>query len=405
MACSALWLWARGFRRTKEAPKMSVKTDGPPRTEKFADVCVICTTPLGGALGYAFGILGIGRSSRNPNICTRCNTHAEEGRLVELTVLFADISSFTEMTHELGPERTHEVVDAFLKMATAALVEHHAFIDKYIGDAVMAFFNVPIHSHDHAAHAVAAAQAVMAGLPALRERFGLDLNASVGIASGWARLGRLGSTDAKDYTAIGDVVNLAARLEGQARRGEILLDRNAYEAVAGGYPEVAEELLLLKGFEEATPAYRLNAGEGIPTSLPATSNRAGRALSLGAVLFAILGAPCAAATLIGPLAVTLGFAAATGASSVLWGLGDAPIRYPVLALATLGALANLYVIWHARGLRARSGSAAASLPVTRLERRQTALLMGTSILTLAIVGSELYAHDRMIGPLATTMLK
>ncbi|MSQ24595.1 MAG: adenylate/guanylate cyclase domain-containing protein [Chloroflexi bacterium] len=343
---------------------MSVQTDDQPRTEKLADACVICTTPLAGALGYAFGMLGIGRSSRNPNLCTRCNTHAEEGRLVELTVLFADISSFTEMTHQLGPERTHEVVDAFLQMATAALIEHQAFIDKYIGDAVMAFFNVPIHSHDHAAQAVAAAEAIMAGLPALQKRFGLDLNASVGIASGWARLGRLGSKDAKDYTAIGDVVNLAARLEGQARAGEILLDRNVYQAVAGSYHEAAEELLMLKGFGEAIPAYRLNTGEGIPRPLGAAGDHAGRALSLGAILFAILGAPCAAATLIGPLAVALGFAGATGAAGVLWGLGDAPIRYPILALATLGALANLYVIWHARGIRARSESTAAQLPIT-----------------------------------------
>lgn len=60
----------------------------------------------------------------------RCNTHAEEGRIVELTVLFADVTSFTELTQELGPERAHEVVDAFLKMASSALIAQNAFIDK-----------------------------------------------------------------------------------------------------------------------------------------------------------------------------------------------------------------------------------------------------------------------------------
>lgn len=94
-----------------------------------------------GPLSCLFRIAGIRRSSRNPNLCSRCNTHVEEGRIVELSLLFADLSSFTELTHELDLERTHEVVDAFLKMTTNVLVEHGAFIDKYVGDAVMAFFN------------------------------------------------------------------------------------------------------------------------------------------------------------------------------------------------------------------------------------------------------------------------
>src|SRR5256885_747775 len=76
---------------------------------------------------------------------------------LEITVLFADLSSFTELTHDLGAERTHEVIDAFLRMATDVLVKHGAFIDKYIGDAVMALFNVPIRYEDHARRAIIAA--------------------------------------------------------------------------------------------------------------------------------------------------------------------------------------------------------------------------------------------------------
>src|SRR5207249_8048979 len=119
--------------------------------------CSICGTPLSGAMSVVFRIVGIRRSPRNPNICTRCSTHVEEGRLVETTVLFADLSSFTELTHDLGAERTHEVIDAFLRMATDVLVKHGAFIDKYIGDAVMALFNVPIRYEDHARRAILAA--------------------------------------------------------------------------------------------------------------------------------------------------------------------------------------------------------------------------------------------------------
>jgi adenylate cyclase len=176
--------------------------------------------------------VGIGRSARNPNLCNRCNTHVDEGRVVELTVLFADLSGFTAMTRQHGPERTHAVVDAFLKSATYTPVRRGAFIDKYVGDAVMAFFNAPIRYEDHAARALAAAHEIEAEMPALSTQFGIDLKAAIGVASGWAHVGRLGSGDGKDYTAIGDVVNLAARLEGQAHCCEVVVDEPVYRQVA-----------------------------------------------------------------------------------------------------------------------------------------------------------------------------
>jgi adenylate cyclase len=188
---------------------------------------------LAGGLSVVYRTFGIRRSPRNPNICTRCSTHVEEGRMIEITVLFADLSSFTELTQELGAEKTHQVVDAFLRMATDALVQHGAFIDKYVGDAVMALFNVPIISEDHARRAVTAATELITRLKLLGAGFGLELNASVGIATGFARVGRLGSDDAKDYTAIGDVVNLAARLQSKAGAGEILgRRRRPYRLIA-----------------------------------------------------------------------------------------------------------------------------------------------------------------------------
>ena len=104
---------------------------------QLAAQCSVCGTMLSGALGAVYRVFGIKRSPRNPNICTRCSTHVEEGRMVEITVLFADLSSFTEMTQDLGAEKTHAVVDAFLRRATELLVKHGAFIDKYVGDDPM----------------------------------------------------------------------------------------------------------------------------------------------------------------------------------------------------------------------------------------------------------------------------
>lgn len=361
--------------------------------------CVICGTALAGPLGAMFRMLGINRSDRNPNLCNRCNTHVEEGRVVELTVLFADLSSFTAMTRQLGPERTHAVVDAFLKSATYALVRHGAFIDKYVGDAVMAFFNAPIRYDDHGARAVAAALEIEAEMPALSERFGIDLRAAIGVASGWAHVGRLGSGEGKDYTAIGDVVNLAARLEGQARGGEVVIDEPVYRQVASRYPDVQPEQVELKGFDEQTTAYRLGSVErdaAVPMSRRELAGERSprRAVSLGAILISLLGAPCAAIALVGPLAIVLGLGSifASLSTHVLAVLDTDPIRIPLLTLATLGALANLYTVWHGHRLRQRAAAEDRFVPLTRTERHRASAVLAMACLTLGFVVFELVAH-------------
>ena len=352
--------------------------------------CGVCGTVLSGPLSHVFRVVGIKRSPRNPNICSRCDTHVQEGRLVETTVVFADLSSFTELTHELGAERTHEVVDAFLRMASGMITKRGGFIDKYIGDAVMALFNVPIRQADHARRAVAAAAELMANMSSLRQRFGMELQAAVGIASGWARVGRVGSEDSKDYTAIGDVVNLAARLEGKTNPGEVLISHDTYEMVAADFPDAAEERLALKGFREPVAAHRLQARTDLPRPAETPETEPKRSVSWGAVIFGILGAPCAVASLIGPLAVALGVGTLFGLSGALTFLDQGPIRLPILILATLGALANLYTLWHARQLRLQSQGEMVGM--TKLERRRTLLVLGSAVATFIIVVFEIIAH-------------
>ena len=364
-----------------------------------APECVICGTALAGPLGYLFRLVGINRSARNPNLCNRCNTHVEEGRVVELTVLFADLSGFTAMTRQLGPERTHEVVDAFLKSATYALVRHGAFIDKYVGDAVMAFFNAPIRYEDHGARAVAAALEIEAEMPALTERFGIDLRAAIGVASGWAHVGRLGSGEGKDYTAIGDVVNLAARLEGQANGGEVMVDEPVYRQVADRYPDVQPEQVDLKGFGDPVEAYRFGAAESHaartgPRQAGIGERAPKRGLSIGAVLFAILGAPCAAIALVGPLAVLLGLGSVFAAlsTSVLAVLDTDPVRIPLMGFAALGAGANLYTVWHGQRLRRQAAAEDRFVSLTRLESRRAFAVVAMACLTIVFILFELVAH-------------
>jgi adenylate cyclase len=363
----------------------------------LAAQCSICGTMLAGGLSVVYRTFGIRRSPRNPNICTRCSTHVEEGRMIEITVLFADLSSFTELTQELGAEKTHEVVDAFLRMATDVLVQHGAFIDKYVGDAVMALFNVPIISEDHARRAVTAATELITRLKTLGAGFGLDLNASVGIATGFARVGRLGSDDAKDYTAIGDVVNLAARLQSKAGAGEILISEESYQKHPGDFPEAKAEEAMLKGFREPVRAYRLHGNSGSALISDPLESSARTRTSIGAIVFGILGAPCAVVTLIGPLAVAVGAGGVFGLIGVLTFLDRSALRVPILILTTLVSLANLYTLWHAHKLRSEAKVPTLIKNMTGLEKRRTMFVLTASVVTLGIVAFEVVAHILLHG--------
>src|SRR5919106_1083337 len=251
-------------RKRLECLRMTMSTPLEIKPPPVAANCLVCGIPLVGLTAVFLRWRGIRRSPRNPNCCTQCGAHLEEGRLVEMTVVFADLSSFTEMTGRLGATTIYSVVDEFLRLASTTLMSHGAFIDKYIGDAVMALFNVPIKRADHAAAAVAASAKLQELLPELSARLGVQLQASIGIGSGFARVGRLGSDDIKDYTAIGDAVNQAARLQAQAGATEIVVSQDVYREVASAYPgsgclgsNVAAALLLAFGGGSAGALYAL----------------------------------------------------------------------------------------------------------------------------------------------------
>jgi hypothetical protein len=116
--------------------------------------------------------------------------------------------------------------------------------------------------------------------------------------------------------------------------------------------------------------------------------------SLGAIIFGILGAPCAISTLIGPLAVAFGASGLFGLTAALVFLDQSIIRAPILVLVTLAATANLYTLWHAHKLRAEAQVGAPLAVMTTLEKRRTLLVLGASLATLGIVAFEIIAHIR-----------
>ena len=282
-------------------------------------------------------------------------------------------------------------------MANEVLHKNDAFIDKYIGDAVMAIFNAPIPNAKHARGATTAALGIQEGLKSVSAAMGIDLQARVGVATGYARVGRLGSTDRKDYTAIGDVVNLASRLEAFARPGEVIVDGKAFTQVADDYPGLTPEEINVRGFAEPVEIYRIGKSdrENAPVSIQEPDLFATRQkVGLGTVLFTIFGAPCAVVTTLSPLAIILGLGSFMGALSPVFHILDAAqIRIPLQIFAVLGSIINLYVIWHGRARQQESGAH----EMTILEKRKVNLVVGLSILSLLAVTYETYVHIFVLG--------
>lgn len=356
--------------------------------------CFICGTPLAGASGAFFRLIGISRSHQCPKLCTRCDSHVVEGDLGEISVLFVDLVGFTQLTHEIGPVRTHEVVDAFLQAATAVLVRHDAFIDKYIGDAAMALFNAPIPREDHVERAVAAGLQIHAEMPALSRRFGRQLSARIGISVGNARLGRVGSSHAKDYTAIGEVVNLAARLQEHSSPGAVMIDENAYRKVRGELPGIPPRSLRIKGLEDPVVGYNISGTAKAPRLSTASPAR-DRYVSLGSVIVAALGAPCAAAFFLGPLAAPLGLASFISATSALVFLDRPVIRAVSTSLAALGMGANLYTCWHVYRARRKTQFQAHQASDSPAEWARLSLVLSSVLLSALIIAAEIFAHRKL----------
>ena len=320
---------------------------------------------------------------------------------MEMTVVFADLSSFTEMTSHMGATATWSVVDEFLRLASTTLMSHGASVDKYIGDAVMALFNVPIKRADHAAAAVASAAKLQEVLLELSERLGVPLQASIGIASGFARVGRLGSDDIKDYTAIGDVVNQAARLQAQAGPSEILVSQDVYREIASAYPGVPAETLVLKGFPQHTVAYRLN---GKPRSLVYAASWMPEdrpKMNWSAVMLALLGSGCLGSNIAAALVLAFGGGSAGGLYALANWLDDSAARVPLLILSTLVASIVLVSLERQRRMRRDCIARRSCVEMTPQERRQVRLAAGLAAASLTLIALELLLHYVIGHPLVT----
>ena len=178
-----------------------------------------------------------------------------------IAVLFVDIRGFTTMSESLKPEEVVEILNEYLGLTTRAIFENGGTLDKFVGDAAMAVFNAPFDLDDYVFRAVCTAWDMRAGADALskkfKERFGKSVAFGIGVHCGNAVVGNIGCDFRMDYTAIGDTVNTAARLEGSAGPGQILISSDVYEAVKDRIQAVPIGEIPLKGKTNGVYVYQV----------------------------------------------------------------------------------------------------------------------------------------------------
>lgn len=179
-----------------------------------------------------------------------------------IAVLFVDIRGFTPMSESLEPEQVVEILNEYLTLTTTSIFKNGGTLDKFIGDATMAVFNAPFDLDDYIFKAVCTALDIAAGSDELEkklmERFGKSVSFGIGVNCGPAVVGNIGCDFRMDYTAIGDTVNTAARLESNAARGQILISSEVYEAVKDRIEASKIGVIPLKGKKDGALVYEVH---------------------------------------------------------------------------------------------------------------------------------------------------
>jgi adenylate cyclase len=182
------------------------------------------------------------------------------GRQAEISVLFADIRGFTTIAETLPPQEVVETLNRYLDSMEEQVFRHGGTLDKYTGDGMMVLFGAPLEQADHAERAVRTALGMQRATTTITEQCSDSSRTfvyGIGIATGPAIVGQIGSQRRLDYTAIGDTVNLASRLESVAPPDTILISKTTYERVRDVAILEAIAPVQLKGKSRPVPAYKV----------------------------------------------------------------------------------------------------------------------------------------------------
>ncbi|HSB79796.1 MAG TPA: adenylate/guanylate cyclase domain-containing protein [Candidatus Methylomirabilis sp.] len=204
------------------------------------------------------------------------------GKRRRITVLFSDIRDFTSISEGLAPEEVVELLREYFNTMVPIVLKHGGTLDKYVGDAIMSLFGAPLPQEDHADRAVRAALEMVAQLPVLSPKWegrsGRSLRIGVGVNTGEAVVGVMGADSRREYSAIGDTVNLASRLEGITKdfKTPIVVSQSTVKALSGQYRVRELSEVRVKGRQEAVRVYAVEAELDSPAHEGAQGVREGR---------------------------------------------------------------------------------------------------------------------------------
>jgi adenylate cyclase len=212
--------------------------------------CKLCHNPFGGIAGRAMKVIGCQPSRVNPSFCTRCAERLPQGGAkVDAAVLFADIRGSTGLGEHAHPDEYADLLNRFYRTATHVLVSHDAIIDKIIGDEVMALFVQGFAGRDYRRKAAEAAMELVASL-----NCGMRLPVGAAVNAGTSFVGSVGSEYVVDFTAVGDTVNTAARMQGYAEAGQVVLADAVYGEIEHRWPHAERRRLEIRGREAPVDA-------------------------------------------------------------------------------------------------------------------------------------------------------
>lgn len=215
---------------------------------------------LRGPLSVPFRIAGLRPSRMNPNTCTLCELMFKRVMkatkiTIDATIMFADLRAYTKLSQSMSAASMAGMLDVFYDECAGAIWDHDGLLNKTIGDAVMAVFNFPIRQADHARQALLAAREIQRRVNVRKEKTGFDFGVGIGLQCGELSFGEFGHSH-RDLTAIGTVVNTAARVQGVAEAGEILVTEAVRDRVADALPDSVGRPHTLKGFDSPMVLYR-----------------------------------------------------------------------------------------------------------------------------------------------------
>lgn len=210
--------------------------------------CKMCANPFGGVGGFVARRIGKAPWPKNPKFCSDCFTNLTKqhmGAEIECSLLFADVRDSTGLAESMRPTEFHALMNRFFEASSHVLVRYDAIVDKFVGDEVMAIFIPALAGENHAGRAVDAGRALIA------ESIG-SVPVGAGVHTETAYVGTVGEGDQVDLTAMGDAVNVAARLASAAGAGELLVTDAAARAAGLAGDDIEHRTLELKGKSQPT---------------------------------------------------------------------------------------------------------------------------------------------------------